>query len=475
MKDEHFQILRDKFHFADFREGQEQIIETLLSGRDVVAVMPTGSGKSLCYQLPALILEGVTLVISPLIALMKDQVDALTQNRIPATFINSTLNPSQQQARLWQVPEGKFRLIYVAPERFRNSSFMESIQTCSVSLLAVDEAHCVSEWGHDFRPDYLRLKAVIAKLNHPPTAALTATATPEVRRDIIEQLGLNQPLTLVTGFDRPGLHFQARQVENDKEKMEAILPLLREAQCGIIYAATRKHVDEVTSGLRTYGYKAGSYHAGMEMAERKSTQDQFMRGALPVVVATNAFGMGIDKSDLRFVVHYDIPGSLEAYYQEVGRAGRDGKPSTCLLLFNYADTFTQEFFIDGSYPPRALVAEVYQTLCAIGTDEIEITLRALAERCIQKKASEMAVSSCLKTLEKAGVIERGTEGAHLARVTLRAAPQGLQQAPATLSIQGNIMSYCTDSLGGSPGKTLAIDLDAMSEEMELTPEQLRRG
>jgi ATP-dependent DNA helicase RecQ len=472
-----FQILKDKFRFVDFREGQEDIIEALLAKRDVVAVMPTGSGKSLCYQLPALVLDGIALVVSPLIALMKDQVDGLTRNRIPATFINSSLTPSEQQQRLNQAQEGQFKLVYVAPERFRNASFMQGIQNCAVSLLAVDEAHCVSEWGHDFRPDYLRLKAVIATLKHPPVAALTATATPEVRRDIVEQLGLNQPVTVVTGFDRPNLHFQARLVESDREKMEAVLGLIgRGSQCGIIYAATRKHVDELAEGLKTYGHVVGSYHAGMEIEERKSAQDRFMQGTVPVVVATNAFGMGIDKADLRFIIHYDIPGSLEAYYQEVGRAGRDGKPSTCLLLFNYADTFTQEFFIDGSYPPRALVAEVYQALCAMGADEIEITLRALAERCVQNKASEMAVSSCLKTLEKAAVIERGTEGEHLAKVTLRTDPQAERQAaPVKASTQGNILSYCVDFLGGAPGKTVAVDLDAMSEDLELTLEQLRRA
>jgi ATP-dependent DNA helicase RecQ len=472
-----FQILKEKFHFVDFREGQEQIIEALLLKSDVVAVMPTGSGKSLCYQLPALLLDGITLVVSPLIALMKDQVDALTRNHIPATFINSALTLSEQQQRLSQSQKGQFKLIYVAPERFRNQAFLQVIRECPVSLLAVDEAHCVSEWGHDFRPDYLRLKAVIAMLKHPPVAALTATATPEVRRDIVEQLGLNQPVTLVTGFDRPNLHFQVKQVENDREKMEAVLGLIGGgSQSGIIYAATRKHVDEVTEGLKTYGHAVASYHAGMEIEERKSAQDRFMRGTVPIVVATNAFGMGIDKADLRFIIHYDIPGSLEAYYQEVGRAGRDGKPSICLLLFNYADTFTQEFFIDGSYPPRGLVAEVYQTLCAMGADEIEITVRALADRCVQNKASEMAVSSCLKTLEKAGVIERGNEGEHLAKITLRAGAQELVPAPpAKAGIQANILSYCMDLSGGSVSKTLAVDLDAMCEDLELTPEQLRRA
>ncbi len=475
MQNPHFQILKEKFCFVDFREGQEEVIEALLAKRDVVAVMPTGSGKSLCYQLSALLLEGTALVVSPLIALMKDQVDGLTRKRIPATFINSSLMPSEQQQRLEQAREGRFKLIYVAPERFKNPTFMQGIQTCAVSLLAVDEAHCVSEWGHDFRPDYLRLKTIIKTLNHPPVAALTATATPEVRRDIIDQLGLHNPVTLVTGFDRPNLHFEVKSVESDREKVQAALSFLaRERQCGIIYAATRKHVDELSEALKAYGNKIATYHAGMEIEERKLAQDQFMQGVIPVVVATNAFGMGIDKADLRFIIHYDIPGSLEAYYQEVGRAGRDGKPSTCLLLFNYGDTFTQEFFIEGNYPPRALVTEIYQTLCGIGTDEIEITLRALAERCVQNKASEMAVSSCLKILEKAGVIERGREGEHLARVSLRAAPSELARVDKG-SVQARIEYYCSELLSGLPSRTTSLDLKVMSEDLGLSEEHLRRN
>ncbi|MGB8993558.1 MAG: ATP-dependent DNA helicase RecQ, partial [Desulfobaccales bacterium] len=381
MKDELLRALREKFHFSDFRKWQEEIIDTLLTRRDVVVVMPTGSGKSLCYQLPALLLDGVTLVISPLIALMKDQVDGLVQNQIPATFINSALTPSEQGQRLREIQQGNYKLVYIAPERFRNQGFMEGIQSCRVSLFAVDEAHCVSEWGHDFRPDYLRLKAVVEKLSHPPVAALTATATPDVRHDIITQLGLRQPIAFVAGFDRPNLRFHVRKVEGEKDKIDAIMTLLRkEARRGIIYAATRKNVETITLTLQANGYKAGSYHAGMEMESRRSVQDRFMEGSLPVVVATNAFGMGIDKADLRFVIHYDVPGSIEAYYQEVGRAGRDGKPATCLLLFNYGDTFTQEFFIDGSYPSRDMIERTYEVLCDIGTDEIEMTQKALAGR-----------------------------------------------------------------------------------------------
>ena len=476
MTDERFRVLSEKFHFSGFRKWQEEIIDTLLTSRDVVVVMPTGSGKSLCYQLPALLLDGVTLVVSPLIALMKDQVDGLVENQVPATFINSTLNPFEQGQRLREIQQGRHKLVYIAPERFRNPGFMEGIQSCRVSLFAVDEAHCVSEWGHDFRPDYLRLKGVVEKLGHPPVAALTATATPDVRRDIITQLGLRQPITFVAGFDRPNLRFQVKRVEGEEDKIDAILGLLKKnPQKGIIYAATRKNVETLTRALQSKGYQAGSYHAGMEMESRKFTQDRFMEGALPVVVATNAFGMGIDKADLRFVVHYDIPGSIEAYYQEVGRAGRDGKPATCLLLFNYADTFTQEFFIDGSYPPRDMIERVYEVLCGIGTDEIEMTQKALAERLGRTKSNEMAVSSCLKILEKAGCIERGSEGEHQAKVTLRIEPEELRrQVEGKSKYQKEIVNYCLDVLDGSKDKTLLVDLDVMAENLNVAPEQSRR-
>ncbi len=476
MKDERFRILKEKFHFSGFRKWQEEIIDTLLTGRDAVVVMPTGSGKSLCYQLPALLLDGVTLVISPLIALMKDQVDGLVQNQIPATFINSALTPSEQGQRLRAIQQGGHKLVYIAPERFRNPGFMEGMKSCRVSLFAVDEAHCVSEWGHDFRPDYLRLRGVIEKLGHPPVAALTATATPDVRRDIVTQLGLRQPVTFVAGFDRPNLLFQVEHVEGEEEKIGGILHLLKKKEArGIIYAATRKNVETISRALQAHGYRAGSYHAGMEMEARKFVQDRFMGGTLPVVAATNAFGMGIDKADLRFVVHYDIPGSLEAYYQEVGRAGRDGNPATCLLLFNYADTFTQEFFIEGSYPPREMIERTYEVLCGIGTDEIEITQRVLAERIGRAKSNEMAVSSCLKILEKGGYIERGSEGEHKARVILRIEPDELRREfDGKSKHQQEIANYCLDILGASKGRTLLVDLDVMAENLNLGPEQLRR-
>jgi ATP-dependent DNA helicase RecQ len=475
MNSETFQILNQAFGFNDFREGQEEIIGTILGRQDVLAVMPTGSGKSLCYQLPALLFPGITLVVSPLIALMKDQVDALVRRGIPASFVNSTLSLDQQQQRMAQMRDGRLRIVYVAPERFRNRRFMEGIRGCSVSLLAVDEAHCVSEWGHDFRPDYLRLKEAIAWLQRPCVAALTATATPEVRRDIVDQLGLENPALFVTGFDRPNLRFRVQEVSGEPEKLEAIRSLLHSGlDRGIVYAATRKNVEKVTAELRSAGCRIGSYHAGLELEVRKQTQERFMSGDLPMVAATNAFGMGIDKPDLRFIVHYDVPGSLEAYYQEVGRAGRDGQPAECLLLFNFADTYTQEFFIEGSCPPQDLIHEVYQTICRFRTDDIEVTVRELAELASHKKANEMAVGSSLKLLEKAGYIERGTEGHHQGRITLLEAPEKLRE-PAAKGLQRSILDYCLDVLRGKQGEPRSIDLDDMASDLDLATEQLRRG
>ncbi|MBM3802428.1 MAG: RecQ family ATP-dependent DNA helicase [Acidimicrobiia bacterium] len=477
MKSQALQLLNRTFGFQEFRAGQEEIVRAILARQDVLAVMPTGSGKSLCYQLPGLLLPGMTLVVSPLIALMKDQVEALERRGIPAGFVNSTLSLEQQQQRIGQMRERRLRIVYVAPERFRSRRFMEGLQECPVSLLAVDEAHCVSEWGHDFRPDYLRLKEAAAWLKRPCMAALTATATPEVRRDIVDQLGLRDPAVFVTGFDRPNLCFSAREVSGDLEKLEALLALLREGrQRGIVYAATRKNVEKVATGLRSAGCRIGIYHAGLDLEERKRTQERFMNGELPMVAATNAFGMGIDKADLEFVVHYDVPGSLEAYYQEVGRAGRNGQPATCLLLFSFADTYTQEFFIEGNCPPLDLIHKVYQTICEFKADDIEVTVREIAERVSDKKANEMAVSSSLKLLEKAGYIQRGTEGQYQARVTLLEPVEALRQWCAALKgLQRPILEYCLNVLQATQGESTSVHLEAMADDLDLSPEELRRG
>ena len=352
--------LHEHFGFADFRSGQREVIAAILEGKDAVVVMPTGSGKSLCYQLPAMMFGGATLVVSPLIALMKDQVDALRARDLPATFINSSIGEREQWARIDALRRGQFKLVYVAPERFRSSRFLEALKSINVSLFAVDEAHCISTWGHDFRPDYLRLKGVVQVLNGnggtTQTLALTATATPYVRSDIIQQLGLREPQTFVSGFDRPNLTIDVVHTEKEREKVARIKRLAKTHDgSGIIYAATRKAVEQVAMQLQGQGLSVSAYHAGMGDGMRVKAQEDFMTGRTQMIVATNAFGMGIDKPDIRFVAHYQMPGSIEAYYQEIGRAGRDGLPSSCVLLFNYADKNTHDFFIEGSYPSAELI------------------------------------------------------------------------------------------------------------------------
>lgn len=397
--------LRQHFGFTDFREGQREVVGAILEGKDAVVVMPTGSGKSLCYQLPAMILDGATLVVSPLIALMKDQVDALLAHDLPATFINSSLNENEQWRRIESVRRGDFKLVYVAPERFRSGRFVNALRAIKVSLFAVDEAHCISTWGHDFRPDYLRLKNVRQSLGDVQTLALTATATPYVRSDIIQQLGLSKPETFVSGFDRPNLSLNVIHTEKQREKITHIAKLARTHEgSGIIYASTRKAVEQVGFDLTSRGLSLATYHAGMPDSLRIKAQDDFMNGRAQIIVATNAFGMGIDKPDIRFVVHYQMPGSIEAYYQEIGRAGRDGLQSSCLLLFNYADKNTHDFFIEGSYPTRAVVADVYDALKAVGTPRIELSSSEIAKRAGIK--NEMAVQSALYLLERAQHIER---------------------------------------------------------------------
>ena len=434
--------LRLHFGFDDFREGQGEVIAAILAGKDSVVVMPTGSGKSLCYQLPALILDGATLVISPLIALMKDQVDALQARQLPATFINSSIPEREQWSRIEGLRHGEFKLVYVAPERFRSSRFLEALRSVKVALFAVDEAHCISTWGHDFRPDYLRLKNVIPQLGKPQTLALTATATPYVRSDIIQQLGLVNPDTFVSGFDRPNLTIDVVHTEKEREKVARIKRLAKTNEgSGIIYASTRKAVEQVTLQLRELGLNASAYHAGLSDSARVKAQEDFMSGRTQMIVATNAFGMGIDKSDIRFVAHYQMPGSIEAYYQEIGRAGRDGLPSSCLLLFNYADKNTHDFFIEGSYPTAELAQSIYNALVATGLKRIELSGAELAKRAGAR--NEMAVQSSLYLLERAG---------HIARTA--SAERSTNQAPPweTGRVSGSALAGTT-GVSVNPGST----------------------
>ena len=468
------EALLEHFGFTDFLEGQANVIESVLAGENAVVVMPTGGGKSLCYQLPALMLDGVTLVVSPLIALMKDQVDALSARDIPTTFINSSLGYAETSKRLSEIRRGLYKLVYVAPERFRSQAFMDAIATVKVKLFAVDEAHCISHWGHDFRPDYLRLKDSVERLGHPQIIALTATATQKVRADISEQLGLTDPRYLVAGFDRPNLALRVVHVSAEKEKLDTLKRVIKTSGgSGIIYAATRKSVEQIAAKLKMAGLSVEPYHGGMGELERTRAQDSFMSGRVQAIVATNAFGMGIDKRDIRFVVHYHLPGSIEAYYQEVGRAGRDGLPAECLLLFNYADTRTQQFFIEGNHPPPELIRRVYHEIASFGLENIEMSARELAQRLGEK--NDMSIYSALVVLEKAGHIERGrsTDKNIIARLTGRV-DTALDQVDGE-STEGAVLRELIFNRDINDREQTEIDLNAMGRVLDLDDGKIRRA
>ena len=341
-------VLKEYFGHGSFREGQEELIDAILSGRDVLGIMPTSAGKSICYQIPALMSDGVTVVVSPLISLMKDQVNSLIQAGISAAYLNSSLTPQQYDLALSNAARGAYKLIYVAPERLCTPSFLNFASNIRLSLIAVDEAHCVSQWGQDFRPSYMRIPEFVSRLAvRPPIAAFTATATKEVKADIAAMLGLISPFEVTTGFDRRNLFFS---VEKPRDKFAETLRVIKrnKGRSGIIYCATRKTVEEVCEKLREKGFSCGRYHAGLSDDERRSTQDDFIYDRIQYITATNAFGMGIDKSNVGFVLHYNAPKNIESYYQEAGRAGRDGEKAECVLLYSPRDIKTNEFLIDNS-------------------------------------------------------------------------------------------------------------------------------
>ena len=341
-----YEALKTYFGYDEFRGGQQPAIDALLSGRDTLAIMPTGAGKSVCYQIPALLLPGITLVISPLVSLMRDQVTALVQMGIPAAFLNSSLTFQQYLLALDRAKAGRYKIIYVAPERLETDGFRSFAEAADISLVAVDEAHCISQWGQDFRPSYLNIPAFVNSLKRrPPVGAFTATATPDVKEDIEKLLELKNPLRITTGFNRKNLFFEVRQPASKKA---ALLELVRSrpGKCGIVYCATRRTVEEVCGLLQEAGVAATRYHAGLEPEERRRNQEDFLYDRAQVMVATNAFGMGIDKSDVRYVIHYNMPKDLESYYQEAGRAGRDGLPSSCILLYGGQDVRMARFLIE---------------------------------------------------------------------------------------------------------------------------------
>lgn len=419
-------VLRAVFGFEELRPGQDAIVGAIMSGRDSLAIMPTGGGKSLCYQLPALCRVGLTVVVSPLIALMKDQVDALQARGVPAAAVNSSLGADEYRQVMGALRSGELRIIYVAPERFGQEGFMNLLRSLQVGLLAIDEAHCLSQWGHDFRPDYLRLGRVRQELGYPQTVALTATATDAVRQDILNTLQLNNPAVIISGFGRDNLDFAITHCENRQAKFERIRQVIAKWRKGIIYCSTRKNVMTVFEQISGSGANAVAYHAGMTDEEREFSQNAFISGRADVVVATNAFGMGIDRADVRFVLHFEIPGSIEAYYQEAGRAGRDGELSVCELLFNHADLKTQEFFFEGSNPSVQTIRSVYNMLRSRcnSNGELQMTVDHMSEE-LGKDVNPMAVGTSLAALIHAGAITRSDvpgSNTKLTRLTNRETP-----------------------------------------------------
>src|SRR5688572_18910070 len=363
--DEARQILARQFGYPDFRVGQVDVVASVLEGHDTLGVLPTGGGKSLCYQVPALVVDGLTVVVSPLISLMKDQVDRLVSRGVQATYVNSTLGGEEVANRLRRASDGELKLLYVAPERLEGESLQTSLRQCRIALLAVDEAHCISEWGHEFRPSFRRIAAARSRLAIPQVVAVTATATPRVRTDIANQLGMRRPRVIVGGFDRPNLHYSAHECRDDGEKDLVLARMVRtHDRPAIVYASTRTTVERLARRLTRAGIPALPYHGGLEDDYRREVQESFMSGRVDTIVATNAFGMGIDKPNVRLVAHYAIPGTLEAYYQEAGRAGRDGQPARCVLVHAQRDRYTHEWFINGMYPPRCDVEDLYRSLSA---------------------------------------------------------------------------------------------------------------
>ena len=428
--------LDNHFGFAAFRAGQREAMASVFAARDALVVMPTGSGKSLCYQLPALLLPHTTLVISPLIALMKDQVDALSARSKRAAFINSTQTADEQHSRLRMLARGWYKIVYVAPERLRNADFLAALKQTRVSLLAVDEAHCISQWGHDFRPDYLHIRGFADAVGRPPLIALTATATPQVQSDIIAQLGLKQPDQIITGFNRANIALRVRYTSKDADKLRELHAILRDERAStIIYAGTRRDTEEIAEFcLDVLKIPTEFYHAGMDDERRARVQEEFMRDEAQIIVATNAFGMGVDKPDIRNVIHHTLPSTVEAYYQEVGRAGRDGKPARGILLYSPEDRALQEWFIENDAPEPQKILHLYRLLTKIATN----APAWFAPIALQKQTGmfDHHLRSALQQLELANVLRRiGDTQGKIGIEIISTAPPDLRESTARIEKQ----------------------------------------
>ena len=380
-----YSVLKQVFGYDSFRPGQEELVDSLLSGRDAMGVMPTGAGKSICFQVPGILLPGITLVVSPLISLMRDQVNALVQAGVRGAFLNSSLTPGQYRKALYNARQGIYKIIYVAPERLLTRDFLDFTQSVTISMVCVDEAHCVSQWGQDFRPGYLKISQFLESLpKRPVVGAFTATATRQVREDILQLVGLQNPKIVITGFNRKNLYFGVRK---PRDKFRELLQILREEgdKSGIVYCSTRKLVEEVCEKLRDAGYPAARYHAGLSDEERGQSQEDFLYDRKTVMVATNAFGMGIDKSNVSYVIHYNMPKDLESYYQEAGRAGRDGSPARCILLYSGADVRLNRFMIEKEKDNEELDEETAKQVREKELERLKLmTFYATSRRCLRQ-------------------------------------------------------------------------------------------